>query len=203
MHKMIELMYPLNGLEPYYSEETLNIHYNKLYKGYVDNYNKVQAKLENSRKNNEYENIKCLEKDLSFQGSGVILHELFFNNINIPIPSSPNIALLERITIDFKSFENLKKQFSEASKVVEASGWCLLVWDENFNKLEILQCEKHQNLTLWGCIPLLVIDMWEHSYYLQYKSNRQEYIDNFWNIINWNIVNKRYEIISKYKKMIS
>lgn len=203
MHKMIELMYPFNGLEPYYSEETLRIHYEKLYKGYVDNYNRIQTKLENARKNNEYDNIKCLEKDLSFQGSGVILHELFFNNINIPIPSSPSDELMERIIKDFGSFENFKKQFAEAAKVVEASGWCLLVWANNFNKLEVLQCEKHQNLTLWGCIPLLVIDMWEHSYFLQYKSNRQEYINAWWNIVNWNIVNKRYDTLKKCKKIVS
>lgn len=75
---------------------------------------------------------------------------------------------------------------------MEASGWCLLVWVESFKKLEILQCEKHQNLTLWGCKPLLAIDMWEHSYYLQYKTKRDEYINAFWNIVNWNFVNKRY-----------
>lgn len=72
-------------------------------------------------------------------------------------------------------------------------GWGLLVWVPRFNKLEILQCEKHQDLTLWGCIPILVIDMWEHSYFLQYKANRGEYISAFWNIINWEIVNSRFE----------
>ena len=84
------------------------------------------------------------------------------------IPTRPNVKLMERIVKDFGSYE----------------------------KLEILQCEKHQNLTLWGCIPLLVIDMWEHSYFLQYKSNRSNYINAFWNILNWNVVNKRYEKIS-------
>ena len=84
---------------------------------------------------------------------------------------------------------------TEAAKVVEASGWCLLVWVPLFNKLEVLQCEKHQNLTLWGCKPLLVLDMWEHSYFLQYKSNREEYINAFWNIVNWNEVNKRFKNI--------
>ena len=76
-------------------------------------------------------------------------------------------------------------------------GWGLLVWVPRFNKLEILQCEKHQNLTLWGCTPILVIDMWEHSYFLQYKANRAEYINAFWNIINWEIVDKRFEYIIK------
>ena len=81
MIKMKELPYPLDALEPYYNRETLDIHYNILYKGYVDNTNKTQEKLVKARQNSNFENIKCLEKDLIFFGSGVILHELFFENI--------------------------------------------------------------------------------------------------------------------------
>ena len=121
MVKMIELPYPLNALEPYYSKETLDLHYNILYKGYVDNTNKTQDKLNLARENNKFENIKCLEKDLSFYGSGVILHQLFFENMGPAIPTSPNVDLMEKITKDFGSYEKFKKQFTEASKVVEAS----------------------------------------------------------------------------------
>ena len=102
---------------------------------------------------------------------------------------------MEQIIKDFGSFEQFKKQFNEASKAVEASGWCILVWVPKWNKLEILQCEKHQNLTLWGCKPILVLDMWEHSYYLQYKTSRENYINAIWNIVNWNEINKRFEKI--------
>lgn len=195
MIKKIELPYPINALEPYYSAETLSIHYNTLYTGYVDNTNKVMEKLQNARNTGDFANIKCLEKDLSFYGSGAILHQLFFENMGPAIPTSPSIELMNRINIDFGSYDTFKKQFTEASKTVEASGWGLLVWVNNFKKLEILQCEKHQNLTLWGCTPILVLDMWEHSYFLQYKSNRAEYIKAFWNIINWNTANKRFENI--------
>ena len=191
MIKMIELPYPINALEPYYNSETLDIHYNTLYKGYVDNTNKIEEKLKQTRETNNFENIKCLEKDLSFYGSGAILHELFFENMGPAIPSSPDINLMEQINRDFGSYETFKQQFTESAKVVEASGWNLLVWVPRFKKLEILQCEKHQNLTLWGCKPLLVLDMWEHSYFLQDKSKRPEYISAFWNIVNWNVVNKR------------
>lgn len=192
MIKMIELPYPINALEPYYNSETLDIHYNTLYKGYVDNTNKTEEKLKQAREAKNFENIKCLEKDLSFYGSGAILHELFFENMGPAVPSSPDINLMEQINKDFGSYEIFKQQFTESAKVVEASGWNLLVWVPNFKKLEILQCEKHQNLTLWGCKPLLVLDMWEHSYFLQYKTKRPEYIDAFWNIVNWNIINKRF-----------
>ena len=193
MLKMIELPYPLTALEPYYSRETLEIHYKTLYKGYVDNTNKTEEKLQKARAENDFSNIKCLEKDLSFFGSGAILHELFFENMGPAMPTTPSVELMQQIIKDFGSYDAFKNQFTEASKVVEASGWCILALVPQWNKLEILQCEKHQNLTLWGCNPLLVLDMWEHSYFLQYKANRGEYITAFWNIVNWNIANKRFQ----------
>lgn len=195
MIKKIDLPYPIDALEPYYSKETLLIHFDKLYTGYVDKTNQTEEKLRLARGNNDFSNIKCLEKELSFQGSGAILHQLFFENMGPAIPTSPSVELLEQINKDFGGYEIFKKQMTEAAKVVEASGWCLLVWVPLLNKLEVLQCEKHQNLTLWGCKPLLVLDMWEHSYFLQYKSNREEYIKAFWNIVNWNEVNKRFKKI--------
>lgn len=197
MLKAIELPYPLDALEPYYSKITLDLHYNILYKGYIENTNKTEEKLLIARNSNNFENIKCLEKDLSFFGSGAILHKLFFMNMGPSMPTNPDTELLEQIIKDFGSFEKFKKQFTEASKTVEASGWCILAWVPKWNKLEVLQCEKHQNLTLWGCNPLLVLDMWEHSYYLQYQTKRPEYISAFWNIINWNAVNRRFRKILK------
>ena len=119
--KMIELPYPLDALEPYYSKETLDLHYNILYKGYVDNTNKIEEKLKLARQDNNFENIKCLERDLSFQGSGAILHKLFFENMGPAIPTSPNVNLMEQIAKDFGSFDKFKNQFTEAAKVVEAS----------------------------------------------------------------------------------
>ena len=195
MLKMIELPYNFNALEPYYSEETLKLHYNILYKGYVDNTNKTQEQLKEAREKGDFSNIKCLEKNLSFFGSGAILHELFFENMGPKKNTSPSLLLTEQITKDFGSIEAFKAQFEAASASVEASGWCLLVWVPKWNKLEILQCEKHQNLTLWGCAPILVLDMWEHSYYLQYKTERPKYIRAFWNIVNWDVVNKRWNLI--------
>ena len=121
MLKMIELPYPLNALEPYYSKETLDLHYNILYKGYVENTNKTQENLKKARETKDFSNIKCLEKNLSFFGSGVILHELFFENIGPAIPTSPNASLMEQIIKDFGSFENFKAQFEAAATNVEAS----------------------------------------------------------------------------------
>lgn len=121
MIQKIELPYRLDALEPYYNAETLNIHYNILYKRYVDNYNKVQEELKNAREKNDFKNIKCLEKNLSFQGSGVILHELFFTNMRPPKRFEIGGRLYGQINKDLGSFDNFRNQFNEASKAVEAS----------------------------------------------------------------------------------
>ena len=121
MLKMIELPYPLNALEPYYSSQTLELHYKILYKGYVDNTNKTQEELKRAREQNNFSNIKCLEKNLSFFGSGAILHELFFENMGPAVPTEPNAKLMEQIIKDFGSYDAFKNQFTEASKAVEAS----------------------------------------------------------------------------------
>ena len=121
MLKMIELPYPLNALEPYYSSQTLELHYKILYKGYVDNTNKTQEELKKAREQNDFSNIKCLEKNLSFFGSGVILHELFFENMGPAVPTEPDTKLMEQIIKDFGSYDAFKNLFTEASKAVEAS----------------------------------------------------------------------------------
>ena len=121
MLKMIELPYPLNALEPYYSKETLDLHYNVLYKGYIDNTNKTEEWLKKARDTRDFSNIKCLEKNLSFFGSGAILHELFFENMGPAIPTSPSTSLMEQIIKDFGSFDNFKAQFEAAVTNVEAS----------------------------------------------------------------------------------
>ena len=121
MIKMIDLPYPLNALEPYYSTKTLELHYQILYKGYVDNTNKTENELKKARETNDFSNIKCLEKNLSFFGSGVILHELFFENMGPAIPTEPNIELMQQLIKDFGSYDSFKNQFTEASKAVEAS----------------------------------------------------------------------------------
>ena len=121
MLKMKELPYPMNTLEPYYSAEMLDLHYHILYKGYIDNTNQTEEKLEQARKNNDFSNIKCLEKNLSFFGSGAILHELFFDNMGPAVPTEPSTALMEQIVKNFGSYDNFKNQFSAASTAVEAS----------------------------------------------------------------------------------
>lgn len=127
MINKINLPYPINSLEPYYNQETLLIHYNILYAGYVENTNKTEEKLIQARKNNNFENIKCLEKDLSFYGSGAILYQLFFENIGPATYSAPSTELMQEISKDFESYDKFKNQFTEAAKTVEASRMVYIV----------------------------------------------------------------------------
>jgi Fe-Mn family superoxide dismutase len=106
---------------------------------------------------------------------------------------SPTGILKEEIEKYFGNVDIFKRQFSEAAKQVEGVGWALLVWSPRARHLEVLQSERHMIQTQWDTIPLLVLDVWEHAYYLQYKNNKNEYVDKWWNLVNWHDVEIRYE----------
>ncbi|KYH28995.1 Superoxide dismutase [Clostridium thermopalmarium DSM 5974] len=191
MFTLPKLPYDYNALEPYYDEETVRIHHDKHHQAYVDGLNKAEAKLKEARESGDFTLIKHWERELAFNGAGHVLHTLFWENMT-PGGSQLTGELSERINQDFGSVENFKKQFSAAAAAVEGSGWCILVWVKNLQKLEILQVEKHQDLTIWGAIPILILDVWEHAYYLKYQNKRADFISAWWNIVNWDVANKRY-----------
>jgi Fe-Mn family superoxide dismutase len=190
-YELPTLAYPYNALEPYYDEETLRLHHGKHHQSYVDGLNKAEAQLVEARSRSDYGLIKHWLKEIAFHGSGHILHTLFFENLAPAGQSSPGPKTSNQVEQDFGSFDEFKKMFTAAAAAVEGSGWALLCYNPLFKKLEILQAEKHQNLTQWGVIPLLVIDMWEHAYYLKYQNRRPDYIAAWWNIVNWDIVEER------------
>lgn len=198
MFTLPELPYAYNALEPFYDEETVRLHHDKHHQGYVDGLNNAEAKLKECRETGNFALIKHWERELAFHGSGHILHTLFWENM-IPGGSQLTGELADRINQDFGDVEAMKKQFTAASTAVEGSGWCVLAWVPNLNKLEILQVEKHQDLAIWGCIPLLILDVWEHAYYLKYQNRRADFISAFWNIVNWNIANQRFAEALKLK----
>lgn len=191
MFKLPNLPYDYNALEPYYDEETVRIHHDKHHQAYVDGLNKAETKLMEARESGDFSTIKHWERELAFNGAGNILHTLFWENM-IPGGSEPIGEIVNKINDDFGNFDNFKNQFSAAAAAVEGSGWCALVWIPRFEKLEILQIEKHQDLAILGATPLLLLDLWEHAYYLKYQNRRADFIKAWWNIVNWNIVNERY-----------
>ncbi|MDI9480264.1 MAG: superoxide dismutase [Syntrophomonadaceae bacterium] len=188
-----ELPYAYNALEPHYDEQTVRIHHDMHHKAYVDGLNNALSKLAQARENGDYALIKHWEKELAFQGSGHVLHTLFWENMTPQSSGNPSGDLLKQIEQDFGSFEAFQKQFSAAAGAVEGSGWAVLGWQPQLGQLLITQVEKHQDLTVWGIVPLLILDVWEHAYYLKYQNRRAEWIKAWWNIVNWEVVEKRFE----------
>jgi superoxide dismutase, Fe-Mn family len=134
---------------------------------------------------NSLETVDYWTKKLSFHLSSHILHTIFWTNLTNK-KSDPSGALLKQIEKDFGSYEKLKVLIAKTSKGVDGNGWGILGYQPYTQKLTVLQCENHEKLTQWGVIPILVIDVWEHSYYLKYRNRRAEFVDNLFPIINWN-----------------
>ncbi|KPB03181.1 superoxide dismutase [Bacillus sp. CHD6a] len=198
-HSLPPLPYPYNALEPYISREIMELHHQKHHKSYVDGLNKAEMKMLEARETGNYDLIKHWEREAAFHGSGHYLHTMFWDNMSPNGGGQPSGRLLQQIVQDFGSYEKFKRHFSEAADKVEGVGWALLVWSPRAHRLEILQTEKQQLFTQWDTIPLLGLDVWEHAYYLQYKNNRKDYIDKWWNLVNWKDVEKRYQEASRLK----
>lgn len=192
-HTLPPLPYAYNALEPHIDEKTMRLHHDKHHKAYVDGLNKAEKMMERARKTGDFDLITHWEREAAFHGAGHYLHTIFWNNMMPRGGGEPTGRLLAQINQDFGNFGDFKKHFSAAAEKAEAVGWAILVWSPRAHRLEILQAEKHQNLSQWDVIPLLVLDVWEHAYYLKYQNNRKSYIEAWWNVVNWVNVNERYE----------
>jgi Fe-Mn family superoxide dismutase len=191
-HKLPPLPYAYHALEPYIDEEIMRLHHVKHHQSYVDGLNKAEIEMQKARRKNDYELIKHWEREAAFHGAGHFLHTIFWHIMSPSGGGQPSGELAAQIDKDFGSFQKMKEHFSKAAEEVEAVGWAILVWSPRTHRLEILQAEKHQNLSQQDVIPLLVLDVWEHAYYLQYKNERKSYINNWWNVVNWPEVERRY-----------
>lgn len=195
-YELPPLPYDYDALEPYIDEQTMRLHHDKHHLGYVNGLNAALEKLEAARNSGDFAAVKAVSRDVAFHGSGHLLHTIFWPNM-APAGNGgggePDGELAAQINKDFGSFEKFKAHFGAASKAVEASGWGLLVWEPNAGLLEVMTAEKHQNLTQWGVVPLLVLDVWEHAYYLKYQNARGSYVDAWWNVVNWSDVAERFK----------
>ncbi|MDE3839455.1 superoxide dismutase [Bacillus methanolicus] len=198
-HQLPPLPYQYNALEPYISEEIMRLHHDIHHRSYVEGLNKAETALQKARESGDFSLINHWSRELAFHGSGHYLHTIFWNNMTPNGGGRPRGKLLSEIEKYFGSYEAFKKQFSEAAKQVEGVGWALLVWSPRSRHLEILQSELHMLLTQWDTIPLLVLDVWEHAYYLQYENRRAEYVENWWKIVNWRDVEERFDKAEKLK----
>jgi Fe-Mn family superoxide dismutase len=193
-YQLPPLPYEPDALEPVLDEKTLTIHHDKHHAAYVKALNEALQKLEAARKDGDYRFVDHLSELVAFHGSGHVLHTLFWHSLSPDKPEVP-AAFAEALSDSFGAVENAQKQFAAATKKVEGSGWGLLVYEPMADKLLILQSEKHQNLTMWNTIPLLVCDVWEHAYYLKYQNDRSAWVDGFMTVANWPFAATRLEQI--------
>lgn len=193
-HELPPLPYAYDALEPYIDEQTMRLHHDIHHAGYVKGLNNAEAKLAEARAAGDFALVKHWSREAAFHGSGHLLHTVFWPNMIAASEAkpAPDGALAEAIDRNFGSFDAFKAQFVAASIAVEGSGWGILAYRPADDSLVILTAEKHQNLTQWGVVPLLVLDVWEHAYYLKYQNRRGEYVKNFFNIVNWDDVAARY-----------
>ncbi len=190
-HSLPPLPYPYNALEPVISSNTLRIHHDRHHQSYVDGLNKAELKLVEARQKGDFALIKHWERELAFHGSGHILHSIYWTVMTPQGTSGPCTETRRQINGYFGSMDAFQQQFIEAAINVEASGWAVVIWNPSWNHLEILTAEKHQNLTQWGGIPIMVLDVWEHAYYLDYQNRRADYVKAWWQLVNWPEVEKR------------
>lgn len=198
MYQAIKLDYPLGSMSPYLSYDVLNIHYNKIYLGYVNTLNNLLSK-ENYPYN--YSLKELIDKidifPLSIRGeilyylSAVLNHNLYFYNISNKQNTLPTGKVKQDIDKNFGNFEKFKEEFIRSANNLKGSGYTFLVKDQD--KLRILNTSNEDSPYYYGFIPIICLDLWEHAYFLEYKDNRQRYIKNFFNIIDFDKINIYYE----------
>lgn len=194
-----DLPYVKNFLEPYMDEETVNLHYTFHHGGAVKAANTDLKKIREAMDNNNLETVDFWTKKLSFHFSSHILHSIFWTNLT-NTKTEPTGELKKRIELNFGSYDKLKSFIASTSKNVDGNGWGILAYQPYSDSLAVLQCENHEKLTQWGCVPLLVIDVWEHAYYLKYKNKRSDFVDTLFSILNWDNVAERLDVALKLTK---
>ncbi len=195
-HELPDLPYAYDALEPFLNEETMRLHHDKHHAGYVQGLNEAEEKIKAAQQAGDLSAIRALCDALAFNYSGHLLHTLFWHNMSPDGGGEPEGELAAQIEKDFTSLATFKAQFLAASNSVQGSGWGVLAWQPLGSQLVVLQAEKHQNLAQWDVTPILVLDVWEHAYYLQYQNRRAEYIDRFCDVINWGDVAARLAAVA-------
>ncbi|MGE5479567.1 MAG: superoxide dismutase [Chloroflexota bacterium] len=194
------LPYSYNALEPAIDEKTLKTHHDLHHAGYVKGLNNAVDKIQESLQSEEFALIKHWEKELAFHGGGHYLHTLYWNSMT-PKKTSRSATLNSYIDKSFGSYNKFTKYIKAVSNQVEGSGWGILAYEPAVDRLTVLQCEKHNDLTNWAVAPLMSIDVWEHAYYLKYQNKRADYLDGFFNVVNWDFVSNALDaVLSRFKK---
>lgn len=192
-----ELPYDYSALEPHYAAKVLELHHDKHHAAYVKGANTTLEKLAEARAKDDFAAINQLQKNLAFHLSGHILHSLMWKNLAPKAGGAPEGELRAAIDESFGSFDAMKGQISEAANNIQGSGWSTLAWEPVGKTLVVEQVYDHQGNIGNGTVPLLVLDMWEHAYYLQYQNVKADWVKAFWQLVNWQDVAKRFASVGK------
>ena len=195
LYSLPKLSFDYKDLAPFISEEQLRLHHEKHHAAYVTGANAVLERIDKARREKTDLDMKSTLKELSFHIGGHALHSLFWGNLAPKGKASdkPVGLLATAIDKEFGGFEQFKKEFTQAAVSTEGSGWAALSHCLLTNRPIIMQIEKH-NVNVYPMFRiLLVLDVWEHAYYLDYKNLRAKFVESFWNIVNWDEANRRFE----------
>jgi Fe-Mn family superoxide dismutase len=197
-YSLPQLPYPYDALEPYIDTLTMEIHHARHHQGYVNNLNSALEKypeFHNLDLEEIYKNLNQLPEEIRTQvrnnGGGHLNHSLFWE-IMKPGGSEPSGEIKEAIEKTFNSFEEFKKIFSETALKHFGSGWAWLVLDKN-KELKVYSSPNQDNPLMNGDLPIMGLDVWEHAYYLKYQNRRNEYIEAWWNVVNWQKIEENYK----------
>jgi superoxide dismutase, Fe-Mn family len=200
-YQLPPLPYGYADLEPFIDSQTLKLHHDVHHAGYVNGANAAVAELERIRQTggDALQQVRAVTMNLAFNLSGNLLHDLYWKSMKKggggdPAAGSTARDLLMR---DFGSLDAFRANLGAVATQVQGSGWAVLTYEPLAQRLYVLQAEKHENTGMWGTVPLLALDVWEHAYYLKYQNKRTEYIKAFMELINWETVEERLKMAQK------
>jgi Fe-Mn family superoxide dismutase len=194
-YKLPELKYDYAALEPNISARIMELHHSKHHQAYVTGANAALDAMAEARETGNFANLPKLQKDLAFNLGGHVNHSIFWENLS-PNSSEPTGDLAAAISEFFGSIDKFKSHFSAAALGIQGSGWAYLAWDAMGNRLVIGQLYDQQGNIAMGSVPLLMLDMWEHAFYLDYQNVKADYVKAFWNVVNWEDVARRFGSVS-------
>jgi len=197
MYALPELSYGYGALEPHVSRELLELHHDAHHAAYVKGANETLDKLEDARRERRFDYIGQLAKNLAFNVAGHVLHSLLWKNLTPDGHGSPDGELEAQLERDFGGFTSFKAQLTAAAAAVQGSGWGALSWEPLGGRLVVEQVYDHQGNTGNSTVPILVVDMWEHAYYLQYRNKKAAWLESFWQLVNWDDVAERLAKVRK------
>ncbi|WP_210481406.1 superoxide dismutase [Naasia sp. SYSU D00948] len=188
-----ELPYDYGALQPHISATIMELHHSKHHQTYVNGANTALAQMAEARESGNLANINKLQKDLSFNLGGHVNHSIFWTNMSPDGGDRPTGELAAALDDTFGSFDKFQAHFTAAAVGVQGSGWALLAYDSIGGNLVIEQLFNQQDNIPALSVPLLMLDVWEHAYYLDYKNVRPDYVKAWWNVVNWQNVQQRFE----------